>query len=238
MKRDQTRTACTWADRSACHDCGLDAELTCRWDGRVLVGFFLAYLPFMVTGWTGLVLVGLTSGWWWPLIAYGVFHAAFFPFLEIRILCSHCPYYSEPGLVLHCLVNHGMPKIWRYRPGPMNFAENVLLELAFLFFGLWPIVIQAAGLFRPGGDPGLYWWAALFVALATLASLVSFGYYLLTRHCPRCVNFSCFLNRAPRTIVDEYLLKNPVMRRAWEEAGYHLENPEGRGTDQVGGAEC
>ncbi len=216
MTRDQTQTTCTWADDSACHDCGLDAELTCRWDGRVLVGFFMAYLPFMVTGWTGLVLYGLAGGGWWPLIAYAVFHAGFFPLLEIRILCSHCPYYSEPGLVLHCLANHGMLKLWRYRPGPMNFAENVLLELGFLFFGLWPIVIQTAGLFR-AASPG--WWAGLFLALATLASLISFGYYLLTRHCPRCVNFSCFLNRVPREVRSAYLARNPVMSRAWEEAG-------------------
>jgi hypothetical protein len=223
MTRDHDQIACTWADRSACVGCGLETELACRWEARVLVGFFLAYLPFMVTGWTGLVLVGLAGGWWWPLIAYGVFHALFFPLLEIRILCSHCPYYSEPGLVLHCLVNHGMLKIWRYRPGPMTRTENILLGAGFLFFGLWPIVIQAVNLVRPGGGPlgsaSLYWRVALFVALATLASLLSFGYYLLTRHCPRCVNFSCFLNRAPRALVDEYLRNNPVMGREWGTMG-------------------
>jgi hypothetical protein len=190
--------------------------LICRWDIRVLIGFFMAYLPFMVTGWTALVMVGLAAGWWWALVAYAVFHAVFFPFLEIRILCSHCPYYSEPGPVLHCLVNHGMPKIWRYRPQPMNWIENTLLGAGFLCFGLWPIAVLTAGLFsinpNPVGHVKLWWWAMSFLAMANLAALASFAYYLLTRHCSRCVNFSCFLNRVPKRVVDRYLDRNTFIK--------------------------
>ncbi len=39
-----------------------------------------------------------------------------------------------------------------------------------------------------------------------------------------CVNFSCLLNRVPKEVVDEYLMKNEVMRKAWEKAGYKIGN--------------
>ncbi|MBU0514154.1 MAG: hypothetical protein KJ621_05220 [Proteobacteria bacterium] len=233
--RDQTKPTCTWADRSACRDCGLDGRLLCRWDGGALLGFYVYFLPLMVTSWTGLALVGLAAGWWWPLIANALFYLLFFGFVEIRILCSHCPYYAREGLVLHCLANHGLVKLWRYRPGPMNRIENGLLLTGFLFLGLWPVVVPAAAAWRLAADPsGPGWlaaWALVFMALAALASALTFGFSLARHHCPRCVNFSCLLNRVPRALVDEYLRRNPVMRRAWEASGYRLENPEGRGID-------
>jgi hypothetical protein len=37
------------------------------------------------------------------------------------------------------------------------------------------------------------------------------------------VNFSCPLNVVPKEVVDEYLRRNPVMRRAWLAHGWHLE---------------
>ena len=40
----------------------------------------------------------------------------------------------------------------------------------------------------------------------------------------KCVNFSCLFNRVPKEVVDEYLKKNEVMRKAWEEAGYKTGN--------------
>jgi hypothetical protein len=42
--------------------------------------------------------------------------------------------------------------------------------------------------------------------------------------CSKCVNFSCFFSRVPKEVVDEYLKKNEVMRKAWEEAGYKIGN--------------
>lgn len=40
--------------------------------------------------------------------------------------------------------------------------------------------------------------------------------------CKICVNFSCPLKRMDKAIVDEYLLKNDVMRKVWEKKGYQL----------------
>ena len=44
--------------------------------------------------------------------------------------------------------------------------------------------------------------------------------------CTACVNFSCPLNRVPKAVVDAYLLKNPVMKEAWEAAGYQIDTPD------------
>jgi hypothetical protein len=40
--------------------------------------------------------------------------------------------------------------------------------------------------------------------------------------CSKCVNFSCPLNHVPKSMVDEYLERNPVMKEAWEKSGYKL----------------
>jgi len=60
--------------------------------------------------------------------------------------------------------------------------------------------------------------------MATLVGFVGFAFSLKKQICPRCVNFSCPLNAVPKPIVDKYLSKNPVMRKAWEKHGYQLDS--------------
>jgi hypothetical protein len=68
----------------------------------------------------------------------------------------------------------------------------------------------------------------LFLSLMVL-SVISFlgGFYffyvLRNLICPKCINFSCPLNKVPKKLVDAYLRKNPVMREAWEAAGYQID---------------
>ena len=59
----------------------------------------------------------------------------------------------------------------------------------------------------------------IFIILSAIG-LLGFFVPILTRRCPRCVNFSCPLNRAPKKVVDAFLKRNAVMRKAWEEKGY------------------
>jgi hypothetical protein len=64
---------------------------------------------------------------------------------------------------------------------------------------------------------GQYLWA--------IVALWGLGMFFWTLHeytCSRCVNFSCPLNCVPKGIVDAYLVRNPVMRRAWEESGWQV----------------
>jgi hypothetical protein len=64
-----------------------------------------------------------------------------------------------------------------------------------------------------------YLWAGL-AALGTIVFFVILG----RNTCSKCVNFSCLFNRVPKEVVDEYLKKNEVMRKVWEEAGYKIGN--------------
>lgn len=56
------------------------------------------------------------------------------------------------------------------------------------------------------------------LAAIALTVAISFFYNLVRNTCIRCVNFSCPLNRVPKHVVDVYLMRNPVMRSAWEDA--------------------
>ncbi len=59
--------------------------------------------------------------------------------------------------------------------------------------------------------------------LAAVGLIVFFG-ALQRFTCSRCVNFSCFLNQVPKKLVDEYLKRNLVMRKVWEENGWQITN--------------
>ena len=55
-----------------------------------------------------------------------------------------------------------------------------------------------------------------------MLAAAQFFVVLRYHYCSRCVNFSCPLNQIPKSVVDEYLRRNPVMREAWERSGYSL----------------
>lgn len=219
---------CTWNEESCCIDCGLQGKLGCRLDTGALRFFVLNQIPSLVVAFFGLVLVGLLTGGWWPMIAYAVGCVALWGLgIETRILCSHCPYWAEGGKTLHCWALTGSPKIWRYRPEPMNKLEKTILILFFFpFLVFFPVLAEAYGIWFMSVDYagfGLYALLGMIgVTLATLMAGLQFLYVLVYYFCSRCVNFSCPLNRVPKAMVDEYLKKNPVMKEAWERSGYEL----------------
>lgn len=192
---------------------------------KTAAGILVLSLCFTAPALFGLVLTGLLTGAWWPLVAYGACMVLFFGIIEIRILCCHCPFYTEEGDVLHCLGNHGAPKFWRHRPGPLKAWEQSSLITGFVIFGgaplaalgynIWFTTTQGHGTVALLGMIGL--------AAATL--FVGLGFYNLLRvHvCPRCVNFSCPLNLVTKDVVDAYLRLNPEMRAAWEKSGYRID---------------
>ncbi len=127
----------------------------------------------------------------------------FFGFWEIRILCSHCPYYAEKGATLRCPANYGCPKFWKYRPGPMSSAERIQLVIGFVLMSGYPFIF-------------LYLGAQLVYLVAAGIGLAVFFSALLVFKCSRCVNFSCPFNRVSRDKVQAFLNRNPVMKKAWE----------------------
>lgn len=226
MKSINPFRICTWDEDADCATCENRERLNCKWDARALTAFLLSVIPFVLVAIFGMVMVGIIMGLWWPLVVYLGFWVFFFIFFEIRVLCSHCPYYARGGRMLRCLANHGTIKLWRYHPEPMNRFEKISLIVGFVIFGSFPIAVQAYGIFQITSHYSMYGNLTLLgmigITGATIACIVAFFIILWTLICSRCINFSCPLNRVEKNKVDTYLRRNPVMRKAWEKAGYRL----------------
>jgi len=218
---------CTWADASQCGSCELQNKLHCRKDPkqRFLWAFHGATEPFVLTVIFGMIIVGIAIGLWWPLWAYLAFTVLFFGFYEIRILCSHCPYYAEKGKILHCTANQGVPKIWKYRPGPMNKFERMSMLVGAGIFAWFPFLPFGYGIFKIANS-NVYGTLALLgiigITVASLLMIIAWFVFVWAYCCPNCVNFSCPFNKVPKPLKDVYLRKNPVMKEAWEKSGYKL----------------
>lgn len=172
----------------------------------------------------GGVIVGsiFTGGWWRLGVLIGYFSVFFI--VETRILCSHCPYYSREGLMLHCLANHGFIRFYKYHPEPMNTFERVLLIIGFILFGTLPLLAQVPSIVTVAG--GTPFNKSVFITLVTLIGVSVLGVifsftFLFTRICTKCVNFSCPFNKVPKEIIDSYLDKNPIMKKAWINHGHN-----------------
>jgi hypothetical protein len=228
MKNKNPHNICTWDEQADCASCGIQGELHCKWDRKILSGFYATSLPPIIIAIFGMVIVGILTSTWWMLIAYVIYIPVMLGFFETRFLCSHCPYYAEDSKILHCLANHGNPKLWRYRPGPMNRLERfmlVFLVVAMIFF-FAPLAVEGYGIWFIAVNYAEYGLISLLglvgITAASLLTGVSFIGVLKTFFCSRCVNFSCPMNTVPKTAIDEYLKKNDVMRKAWEESGWSI----------------
>ena len=223
---DTSSIICTWDEQSDCANCGNNLKLNCKWDKNLLNGFLFIAFPYTIVAFLGIAVTGLLTGVWWPLIAMIAFFPAFFLVLEIRVLCSHCPFYGEDSKILHCLANHGTPKLWRYRPEPLNKLEKISFLAGLLFFGGFPLLTQANGIWFLVAHYEAYSLITLLgligIACATLLAAITMIACLMIHYCPKCVNFSCPLNKVPKSQVDEYLERNPLMKHAWEQRGYKL----------------
>jgi hypothetical protein len=217
---------CTWKEDSTCEDCTLKDSLNCRWDKKKLLRFLYILSPaflFIAIGtvWGAIKL----SNWWWLGVIIG-YYALFF-IVETRILCSHCPYYSEEGKILHCLANQGFIKYVKYHPEPMNKFEKVLLQIGFVLFAVVPIsnqVVNVIIISLNRGDYSPLYYIGIWIILGlSIISLFAGFWLLFTTICPSCVNFSCPFNAVAKEEIDEYLRKNPTMMKAWEECGYKLD---------------
>ena len=228
MKSKNPHNICTLDEQSDCLNCNIQGKLACKWDKKILSGFHGIAWPPLLTIIFGIVVVGFLTGAWWPLYAYIIYFFLMFGVFEIRFLCSHCPYYAEEGKTLHCLANHGSFKFWSYHPGPMNRFEKFMMYflIATIFFvfpssilgyGIWYLYVHFVeyGLIALLGLSG--------ITGASLVSSISFVSTLKIFFCSNCVNFSCPLNTVSKLVIDEYLKKNEVMRKAWEESGWKID---------------
>jgi len=167
-----------------------------------LLRFFLVMMPIAVLAVVSIVLFNP-----WLLVPWVLLLSAFFGFVEIRVMCSHCPHYAEPeAKSLKCWANYGAPKLWKYHPGPMNAVEKTTFFAGFVLLCGFPAVLGVLG--------GHY-----IVLALLLLSIVLAGVALRIYYCNRCMNFACPFNSVKREARDLFFGNNPVVEKAWKGVG-------------------
>jgi hypothetical protein len=186
---------------SSCDECDINHNLQCHFSLKHWIHFLLiAFPPFLLGGY------GIYHVTGWLLIPWIIFLVAFFGFIEIRVMCSHCPHYAEPVKSLKCWANYGSPKLWKYRPGPMTFIEKII------FFGGFAIVWGYPLLF-------LILLKQLFLLIVYLMTTSGFFLTLINFMCSKCMNFACPLNHVDEKIRSQFFDKNPSVADAWLKVG-------------------
>ena len=214
MPESKSYNLCVFNDPMECEDCSLKNQIDCHFDLKKLIRFILSFFLIVSVGSIGLIFNRLFFEFIIFLIILSVFSIIFFEFWEIRILCSHCPFYAEERRTLHCYGNYGSLKVWKYHPEPMSKSEKVQLLIGFVFLFTIvniPTIILLLNQF--------YIWS-----IFPLLTFILFLFVIRKYHCAYCNNFSCPLNSIPKEIIDAFLKKNPVMRDAWEKNGWIINN--------------
>lgn len=62
MRSHNPHNLCTLDEESDCAGCGIQGELTCKWDKGVLTGFHAIAWPPIIMIYFGIVLVGFLTG--------------------------------------------------------------------------------------------------------------------------------------------------------------------------------
>jgi len=182
---------------TSCIDCPVSSKVHCHFRPKDLIHFLLISFPGFIIG--GAVIFAFNQ---WLTAVYLAIVVGFFGFLEIRVMCSHCPHYAEDGLTLGCWANHGSPKLWKYRPGPMTKSE------IFLFF---------TGLIITCGFPLPFFlltesWLLLLLYILTNAAFYTTLKFFL---CSKCMNFACPLNGVELAARELFFLRNPSVAEHW-----------------------
>jgi hypothetical protein len=187
----------------SCEGCAIADQVHCHFRASELRDFLLVAAPAFVLGAVGIMRAG--RGWGWLLPWLGLV-LGYFGFLEIRVMCSHCPHYAEPGSTLKCWANYGAPKLWRYRPDPMSGWETLL------FFAGAAVVVGYPLAWMMVGRQWLV--TAAFVAAGAGGITM-----LRTFLCTQCMSFACPLNRVPRAVREAFWERNPSVGEAWKREG-------------------
>jgi len=194
---DSTKPIATCISET-CDMCSIRHTLHCHFTLKDLIHFLLIASPSFLLGGVGIYQV---SGW--SLLPWLVIIFGYFGFVEIRVMCSHCPHYAEEGRSLQCWANYGSPKIWHYRPGPMTLLEKVIFLGGFTLVWGFPLFFLISS-----GQ-----WFLLLVYLLTVGG---FFMTLTTFLCSQCINFACPLNSVKNEIRETFFEHNPDVAKAWE----------------------
>lgn len=181
----------------SCDDCAIRHKLHCHFNLKDWIHFlFIAFPPFLLGG-AGIYPI---NGWW--LVPWIIFVVAFFGFIEIRVMCSHCPHYAESPSSLKCWANYGSPKLWKYRPGPMSFIEKTIFFGSFVVVWGYPLPFLVIG-------------KQLFLLLLYSMTTIGFFMTLIIFMCSQCMNFACPLNNVDENVRRQFFNKNPIVADAY-----------------------
>lgn len=183
-----------------CSECGLKESLHCHFRLKDLAQFLLVCLPSFLVGGYGIHQANSTMLMVWLALIVG-----FFCFVEIRVMCSHCPHYAEEGKTLQCWANYGSPKLWKYRPGPMSKMEKSVFFAGFALIWGFPI-------------PFLLVAPKPFLLLIYTVSVAVFFLLLKKLFCSQCINFACPLNSVGDEIREVFFQNNPRIAEAWQDS--------------------
>jgi hypothetical protein len=181
-----------------CDNCTVGNTLHCHFTLRDLIHFLLIAFPSFLLGGAGIYHIsGLM------LIPWLILIIGYFGFVEIRVMCSHCPHYAEEGSTLKCWANYGSPKIWKYRPGPMTYWEKVIFFVGFALVWGYPFIFLMYGF-------------QLFLLSVYLLTVVGFFMTLRTFLCSQCINFACPMNTVKDEVRRDFFEHNPRVAEAWD----------------------
>jgi hypothetical protein len=181
-----------------CEACPVRHRLECHFGARQLLAFLLIAAPAFVLGG-----IGTATSAHWSLALWLTMVLGCFGLVEIRVMCSHCPHYAEPGISsLRCWANYGAPKLWRYRPGPMSRTERAVFFAGLALVCGYPLTLMLAS--------GRWLLAAAFVL-----SIGGLAGFTTARMCRRCMNFACPLNRVDDALRAAFFDRNPTVAEAW-----------------------
>jgi hypothetical protein len=186
-------------NKQECDTCEIKSRINCHFNKRQVIGFLAFASPSFLIGGIGIWLFNPLF-----LIPWIIMFFSFFMFIEIRVMCSHCPHYAEPEIkTLKCWANYGAPKIWKYRPGPMSLYEKIIFFLGLSLIIIYPYIFF---LFSKNHIIIIIYSIMIFIGFLMLLSFL----------CVRCMNFACPFNRVDENIRRKFFNNNLIVKRAWE----------------------
>ena len=182
-----------------CDGCDVSEKLACHFNIRQLLIFLLMAIPVFLLA--GYFIYQLNP---FLLIPWILFIISYFGFIEIRVMCSHCPHYAEQELTsLKCWANYGSPKFWKYRPGPMSLPEKIVFYSGFIIILSQPIIIAILQ-------------KSYIVLLIYIVLLATWKWALMILYCSHCINFACPFNNIDSKMRNKFFIKNPSVKEAWK----------------------
>lgn len=184
-------------ESESCDDCSIQSDVQCHFSIKDFLYFLFISLPPFVLGTAGIYYMNI-----WLLVPWIIIIIAYFMFIEIRVMCSHCPHYAESPKSLKCWANYGAPKLWKYRPGPMTANEKTIFFGGFVFVWGYPLPIFILA-------------EQLFLLIIYLLATAGFFIILSVFMCSKCMNFACPLNHVDKRVREKFFEKNPAAGESW-----------------------